>query len=1075
MVIRDRIGDMFLELCAQHTPEARRLYCIQHPIVAVEANIDELAAQVAAGKLDVAEPTARAAIAELRAFVAEISPGPRSHPIGQGPIELIWDQVLEGRLRMDHGRALAAASATADMLSERYAHAIGFHCAVLANQGDYRGAQVRHQLLLAAARACRNPVARAVRIRAEREWLVTACAVLMHIAAGPSYKDALAGGQWLLETLDERSERALLGETLHYLGMLNLDPYAAYRSPENHELEHRMWLTRTVEEFGHDFIDGIPTPSEALARAEQYLRRAIEVAVGDYAGHARKALLQTLKWREILGDRPATDRSELLAETLAVLDPLQDPGRWLRIASGLASAGGKMDERQVSAVLSQSLDDWRRRLGDRATAEMLPALLDLHRAHDPWIGLALAVDARELVAEQSLEQQRIAILRGELNLFGAIAERQGVDPSDRESAVRFSSGAGVRPEVAAACLVALAANTSASDGEALGLKLLDQAAEVAPPLAQRHARVLAFLRSELWLGLASNAVKAVPPRIAEAVASYGNALGLDLDIGLLDRGLEMLARIENLSRRHDLDSAIHVLAVLLGVSLRAQLAIGEPAETIIRRTCRQLTIACTGNAELLPIVWQVAKGERWAATLAEGVAAPSRDASVRRLLGEIAKARRELPPGTEEQPITSGSVFFEAWLTSYVRTERYDGDQDWERLANLKMTLDGHIADLPASVSPARRVPNDLEKLQGGLAADAALLIVYVGEYDERAAIYSVLITRESITAQARVPSFQGNEYSLTQGERTTILSAVGAEVSAMRNAIAGDPPFGQVVSTNGAESLARALPLFFGELAQELATLRREGKSHLIVAPADALHFAPFHLFGTNGSPLADEWTVTYLPNIALLDRIAQRQQQRGSVGASVGLGFANGDGGWPAIEEAVTEASEVAAVLGVDPLLNDRATKPAVIDALLHANRLHIATHGALDVDAPALQFLALHPAHDAGSRLCAHEILDLDLRHVDIVTLSACETALGRVDRSDNLRGLPAALFTAGVSTVVGTLWPVESRASRTFFSAFHRALCKGRTRLEAFRAAQTETRSSFVQYRDWGPFYLAGDWT
>ena len=122
------------------------------------------------------------------------------------------------------------------------------------------------------------------------------------------------------------------------------------------------------------------------------------------------------------------------------------------------------------------------------------------------------------------------------------------------------------------------------------------------------------------------------------------------------------------------------------------------------------------------------------------------------------------------------------------------------------------------------------------------------------------------------------------------------------------------------------------------------------------------------------------------------------------------------------VGEARSVADVLQVEPLLDANATKPRVADALRRSRRIHIATHGAMDVDAPAFQMLVLHPAEDEqAGRLYAYEVLDLDLRALELVTLSACETALSRFDRADNLRGMAASLFSAGVATVIGTLWP------------------------------------------------------
>ena len=93
---------------------------------------------------------------------------------------------------------------------------------------------------------------------------------------------------------------------------------------------------------------------------------------------------------------------------------------------------------------------------------------------------------------------------------------------------------------------------------------------------------------------------------------------------------------------------------------------------------------------------------------------------------------------------------------------------------------------------------------------------------------------------------------------------------------------------------------------------------------------------------------------------------------------------------------------------------------------------------------------------------------------MTLSACETALGRFDLADNLTGLPASLMLAGVETIVGTLWRVETGTSEHFFFALYRALKAGSNRLDAFTQAQRSTRAQFPAYRDWGCFYYMGEW-
>jgi CHAT domain len=79
--------------------------------------------------------------------------------------------------------------------------------------------------------------------------------------------------------------------------------------------------------------------------------------------------------------------------------------------------------------------------------------------------------------------------------------------------------------------------------------------------------------------------------------------------------------------------------------------------------------------------------------------------------------------------------------------------------------------------------------------------------------------------------------------------------------------------------------------------------------------------------------------------------------------------------------------------------------------------------------------------------------------LVTLSACETALGRVDRADNLRGLPATLLAAGAEVVVGTLWPVLADARTVNLDASLKLTGIGPVPAEVGPSASRETHEEY----------------
>jgi CHAT domain-containing protein len=260
------------------------------------------------------------------------------------------------------------------------------------------------------------------------------------------------------------------------------------------------------------------------------------------------------------------------------------------------------------------------------------------------------------------------------------------------------------------------------------------------------------------------------------------------------------------------------------------------------------------------------------------------------------------------------------------------------------------------------------------------------------------------------------------------------------------------------------------------LEELAAAGKDKLLISPHGAFHYFPYHLIGPEGAPLADHWTVTYLPTLALLGPrpiglLAARMGRRETV-ASFGLTYDDDPRpGLPKLEESAAEAAAVAAAFGVAAVPEADATRAQVLDALQNARFVHVSAHGRHNVDAPWFQTLFLRGEGKAG-RLEAHELLGLDLRGLELVTLSACETALGRFDRNDNLYGLPAALLLAGAATVVGTLWPARAVAAELFFPALYEALAAETPIDDAFALAQRATRKRFPRYRDWGPFYLMG---
>jgi CHAT domain-containing protein len=95
---------------------------------------------------------------------------------------------------------------------------------------------------------------------------------------------------------------------------------------------------------------------------------------------------------------------------------------------------------------------------------------------------------------------------------------------------------------------------------------------------------------------------------------------------------------------------------------------------------------------------------------------------------------------------------------------------------------------------------------------------------------------------------------------------------------------------------------------------------------------------------------------------------------------------------------------------------------------------------------------PKTDDG-KLTALEVEGLDLTEVDLMVLSACQTALGRSERGEGMLGLQRALQLAGVKTSVTSLWSVDDTATRMLMTEFYTNLWQRKLgKLESLRQAQ-----------------------
>lgn len=143
------------------------------------------------------------------------------------------------------------------------------------------------------------------------------------------------------------------------------------------------------------------------------------------------------------------------------------------------------------------------------------------------------------------------------------------------------------------------------------------------------------------------------------------------------------------------------------------------------------------------------------------------------------------------------------------------------------------------------------------------------------------------------------------------------------------------------------------------------------------------------------------------------------------------------------------------------------------------HFAMHAILNEEFAELSGLTLNREKGStagrGDFLWYGDVCHLHAK-LDLVVLSACNTALGERVPGEGLRGLTQAFFTAGSQRVLGTLWEVDDQATgewmRQFYQSLKRTQSPATALHDAQRAMAAEPQWSAPYY--WAGFVLAGDW-
>jgi tetratricopeptide (TPR) repeat protein len=266
---------------------------------------------------------------------------------------------------------------------------------------------------------------------------------------------------------------------------------------------------------------------------------------------------------------------------------------------------------------------------------------------------------------------------------------------------------------------------------------------------------------------------------------------------------------------------------------------------------------------------------------------------------------------------------------------------------------------------------------------------------------------------------------------------------------------------------------------------------SDLVIIPTGRLSIVPFETLITKKPKkegsfkdlqyLVSDYSVRYELSSGLILQKNASTRSEPSILLCAPVDFTK-EQGLPSLPGSESEVKEIANLFATRKLTNSVFLGQQADERNIKQNRLkdfafiHFATHGLVDQDHPELSRIYLHGGADnEDGNLYAGEIYNLQF-NANLVTLSACQTGLGKISKGEGVIGLSRALVYAGARNSLVSFWKVADESTALFMQDFYKMLLENET--SNLTATLTQAKRNLMKQEKyaspyyWAPFILIG---
>ncbi|XP_066017941.1 tetratricopeptide repeat protein 28-like [Pocillopora verrucosa] len=251
-----------------------------------------------------------------------------------------------------------------------------------------------------------------------------------------------------------------------------------------------------------------------------------------------------------------------------------------------------------------------------------------------------------------------------------------------------------------------------------------------------------------------------------------------------------------------------------------------------------------------------------------------------------------------------------------------------------------------------------------------------------------------------------------------------------------------------------------------------------VIIVPDRRLYKVPFAALSEKEGAeyLSETHRIRVIPSLTTLKMIQDSPEDYHSNTGALIIG--NPKVYWlPPLPGARKEAEMVGRLVGVPPLVEEEATKQAVLERISSVSLIHFAAHGSAERGEIALSSIPTPNNQNAIPSPEAHMLTMADVSRVKVraklVVLSCCHSGSGEI-RAEGVIGIARAFLGSGARSVLVALWAIPDSATEQLMSRFYEHLDKGESASESLhQATKWMRKNGLTKMSEWASFTLIGD--